>query len=406
MVLAVAGSWVRADDAPSEIFSLHGQTTWIGQAHGPFHAPYSGPNSLGNVADEENTVTATLFAGARLWEGAGLYFNPEAAGGGGLSGGVGLAGVTNGEATRVGTRALRISMARLYWRQSVAKDRLILTVGKFSVLDVFDTNKYAHDPRTQFMNWGLMANAAWDYPADSRGYTWGASIEAAWENWSTRLGSFLEPEQANGPHLETDNSRANGNVIELEHRHEISQRPGAVRLLAFWNQADMGHYRTALNSTGIPPDIVATRTGGNRKYGVGLNAEQDLSTNWGAFMRLGWDDGHTETWAFDEVDRTASIGVSLKGTTWKRPDDGVGLAFMVNGLSQDHEDYLAAGGSGFLLGDGRLNYGTEKILETYYVWKVWKFVSLTADFQGVQNPGYNQDRGPVLVGALRMHAEF
>jgi high affinity Mn2+ porin len=401
----LAGS-VRAEEPSSERFSFHGQTTVISQAHAPFHAPYSGPNSLANATDEENTFTTTLFSSLRLWKGGELYFDPEAAAGGGLSGGIGLAGITNGEATRVGTRALRISMARLYWRQTVEKDRLVWTVGKFSVLDVFDINKYAHDPRTQFMNWGLMANSAWDYPADARGYTWGASLELSWEHWSARAGSFLEPEQANGTHLESDMSRANGSVLEIEHRHQIGTRAGTVRVLGFWNKADMGHYQTAIQTTGIPPDVTATRTAGNRKYGAGLNAEQELSTDLGAFLRLSWNDGHTETWAFDEVDRTASAGLSWKGAGWSRPDDVIGLAILINGLSSDHRDYLAAGGAGFLLGDGRLNYGTEKIVETYYLWKVWKFVSLTLDFQGVENPGYNKDRGPVAVGALRLHAEF
>jgi high affinity Mn2+ porin len=395
-----------ADDVSMGPFSLHGQTTFIAQAHPPFHARYSGPNSLINESEEENTFTATLFSRLRLWKGSDLHFDPEAAAGSGLSGALGQGGISNGESTRVGTRDLRVSMARLYWRQTVNQDQVVITAGKFSVLDVFDNNKFAHDPRTQFMNWGLMANPAWDYPADSRGYTWGAALELNEDSWSGRAGSFLMPEEANGPHLETDISRANGNVLEIEHRHQIASRVGVIRVLGFYNQADMGHYATAIQTTGVPPDVTATRTGGNRKYGVGLNAEQDLTTDLGTFLRVGWNDGHTETWAFTEVDRTASMGLSLKGARWKRPDDVVGLAVLINGLSSDHRQYLAAGGLGFLLGDGRLDYGTEKIVETYYLWKAWKYLSLTADFQGIQNPGYNKDRGPVVVGALRVHLEF
>jgi high affinity Mn2+ porin len=399
----------RAASDPA--FDLHGQATIIPQMHPPFHSDYAGANSLVNKFDLEPTYTATLFSSARLWPGARVYFSPEATAGGGLSGGRGLAGITNGDVTRVGTRALRIYMARLYLQQTVHfssqdEKKLVWSAGKVSVSDFFDNNTYSHDPRTQFMNWGLMANAAWDYPADSRGYTWGSALDVAWEDWSARAGGFLMPDDANGPHLETDITRANGEVLELEHRHHLRSRPGAIRLLGFWNNADMGHYTNAIETTGLPPDVTRTRQGGNRKYGAGLNAEQEMTPDLGSFMRLGWNDGHTETWAFDEVDRTASIGFNLKGSRWKRSEDVVGLAFLINGLSADHRAYLAAGGSGFLLGDGRLNYGTENIIEAYYLWKIFRFASLTLDFQGIQNPGYNKDRGPLAVGGLRLHIEF
>src|ERR1019366_754813 len=235
-------------------------------------------------------------------------------------------------------------MATLFVRQTFGPDsgRVTLTFGKLSVTDTFDNNKYSHDPRAQFMNWGLMANPAWDYPADTRGYTWGTAAEWAWDAWSWRAGGFLEPEEANGPHLESDITRANGEVTELEHDHQLAGHSGAVRILAFWNQADMGHYQSALVLSPVDPDITQTRSSRARKYGFGLNTEQELATDLGGFLRLGWNDGHTETWAFDEVDRTASVGLSLQGRHWSRPDDVVGLALLINGLSRDHRDYLAA----------------------------------------------------------------
>ena len=409
-----------------ELWNLHAQSTVITQAHPPFHAAYSGPNSLVNDWDWETTYTATLFSGLRLWPGGAFYFDPEATAGGGLSEGLGLAGVPNGEVTRVGTRAVRVYTARLFLRQTFGlggasthvadapgqlaawqdSQRVTLTFGKLSVLDIFDNNTYSHDPRTQFMNWGLMANSAWDYPADTRGYTWGAAAEWTNEAWSWRAGGFLEPEQANGPHLESDITKASGEVTELEHDHELAGHPGALRLLAYWNQADMGHYRSAILLSPVNPDITQTRAAGSRKYGFGLNAEQELAADLGGFLRLGWNDGHTETWAFDEVDRTASVGLILRGRRWSRPDDTVGLAVLINGLSPDHRDYLAAGGNGFLLGDGNLNYGTEDIIETYYAVRLIKALTVTLDFQGFNNPGYNRDRGPVAVGSLRAHLEF
>ncbi len=195
-------------------------------------------------------------------------------------------------------------------------------------------------------------------------------------------------------------------MTEFEHDHEIRGHPGAVRVLAFWNNADMGDYRTALNLSSTNPDITQTRTPGSRKYGFGFNAEQEITSDLGSFMRLGWDDGHTETWAFDEVDRTASMGFLIKGREWNRPEDGIGFAMLVNALSPDHRAYLAAGGNGFLLGDGRLNYGTVNIFETYYSARVVKHVTLSLDFQEIFHPGYNIDRGPVSIGAVRLHVEF
>jgi high affinity Mn2+ porin len=408
------------------LFMIHGQSTFIPQVHTPFHSPYAGPNSLVNDTDEENSFTATLFTGAKLWRGSEFYWDPEMTGGGGLSGGLGLAGVNNGEVTRVGTRSVRVYTARLFIRQTIGlgggtdnaasaadqlpglqdRNRLVWSFGKFSALDIFDNNAYSHDPRVQFMNWGLMANGAWDYPADSRGYTWGTALEWTQAAWSLRGGSFLEPEEANGPHIESDVTRAHGEAMELEHRQDIDGHPGALRVLGYWNHADMGSYRAAIEQSPVDPDITQTRQRGNSKYGFGLNMDQELTPDLGLFSRLGWNDGHTETWAFDEVDRTASLGVRLKGERWKRGNDHVGLAILINGLSQDHRDYLAAGGDGFLLGDGRLNYGTENIIEAYYEWKVCAFAAVTFDIQGVQNPGYNKDRGPLSIEALRLHVEF
>ena len=411
----------------SENYNVHGQATVVMQKHDHFTSPYAGPNSLKRDEPEAHSVTATLFTGLRLpWEGGALYFDPEISGGTGLSGVKGIADFPNGEIARVGSSTPEAYIARLYYqqvfglggdREKVASDqnqlagsrdisRITLSLGKFSVADFFDNNMYAHDPRNQFLNWGLVTNGAWDYPADTRGYTYGAVVELNQPGWALRYGAFGEPTEANGADMDGHLPEAVGQALELEERWSIRNRPGVVRLLSYLNCADMGIYQKATENPGPQgPDVTATR-GYHVKYGFGLNAEQALTDDLGVFARLGWNDGHTETWAYTEVDQTASLGLSLKGNRWKRPDDVVGLAGVVSGLSSDHREYLEAGGVGFIIGDGKLSYSPEEALEIYYNCKVADHVFVTPDFQFVNNPAYNSDRGPVAIWGLRVHVEF
>jgi high affinity Mn2+ porin len=410
-------------DQNSERWSVHAQATGIGQTHGSFTSPYSGVNSLDPRRETKASLTSTLFLGLRLRKGLELYVNPEVAGGEGFSSVLGIAGFPNGEITRVTSATPKAYLSRAFMRQtwslSGAADPVAggpnqlagnqpisgvtLTFGKISAPDIFDTNSYSHDPRTQFMNWSFMENGAWDYPADTRGYTWGFALELNQSRWAFRVGSFLVPTYANGLPLDRHVRRNNGDVAELELRHAWRGQPGKVKFLGYVNYANMGTYREALLEHAVNPNITHTRRSGTAKYGLGLNAEQALSPTVGAFLRLGWDDGKTETWAFTEIDRTIHGGLQVQGKSWHRAQDVVGLAGVVNGLSRDHREYLAVGGHGFIIGDGKLNYSTERILESYYAFQVHRMVTVTLDYQFAGNPAFNRDRGPVSIWALRLH---
>lgn len=413
--------------APSHAaaWSLHAQLTYQLQGHGAFDAPYEGTNSLQDRKEVRGSYTTTFFVGRRLWRGAAIFGNAELLAGQGVSRVLGLAGPPNGETYRVDSTELKLGLARLYARQVFdlggeteavedganrvagreSKRRIVVTVGKFSGTDIFDANAYAHDPRTQFNNWSLWANAAWDYPADTRGYTWGLALEWHRDDWHARFGSFMEPKEANGVEFDHDVRHAHGEVFELEHEHRIGERPGAVRLLAFRNQAHMGIYRDALALSPSSPDVIATRAPRRSKYGFGLNLEQELVPGVGAFLRAGWNDGQTESWAFTEVEQTLALGISSAGTFWGRPSDRLGIALAVNGINGDHRSYLAAGGYGFMLGDGRLTYGAERVVDAYYSFASLPLLSLTLEVQRYSNPAFNRDRGPVTVYGFRFHVE-
>jgi high affinity Mn2+ porin len=410
-------------------YSAHAQTTVVTQEHPRFRSPYIGPHSLLPDEPSATSMTGTLFLDVRLCQNGGdsteLIFDPEIAGGRGFSGVQGVAGFPNGEITRVGVPEPTPYIARLFVRQTFGLgdelekvedeaheiagyrpvDRLTFTVGKMAATDIADDNRYSHDPRTQFLNWALMYNGAWDYPANVRGYTYGVAVDYNRKDWTVRYGVFAEPAVANGAEFDPRFLEANGQIVEWEGRYTANGHPGAVRLWAYLNHAHMGDYREAIQEMPVDPDITRTRAY-RFKYGFGLNWQQELTKDLGVWSRLGWNDGHTESWAFTEVDRTAALGLALRGRCWCRPDDVVGLAGVLNGISKDHRDYLAAGGLGFLLGDGRLNYGLEEILEVYYDFQVIKGIFVTADWQGINHPGYNRDRGPVAVGTLRVHIEF
>lgn len=413
------------DDDKEKRFSIHGQATVVSQGNWPFPSPYAGPNSLQSILNYRTTMTGTLFLGAKVWEGGAVFFNPEIAGGTGLSGTLGIGGFPNGEATRVGQIAPTPYIARLFFRQTIGlggetekvedapnqiagerdSHRLTFTIGKVPAPDFFDNNTYSHDPRTQFLNWALMYNSAWDYPANVRGYDYGGCLELDMKTWAIRYGIFGEPTEANGAEIDPHFLRANAQALEFERRYEVNDHPGKIRLLSYLNNAHMGNYRVALRDMPVQPDITTTRAY-RVKYGFGVNWEQEITKELGVFGRLGWNDDHTESWAFTEIGATAAIGMLLKGKCWSRPQDQVGLAYVCNDLSNGHRRYLEAGGLGFILGDGHLTYGTENILEGYYNWELRKGIYVTFDVQGVANPGYNRDRGPVAIAAIRVHMEF
>ncbi len=408
-------------------FSAHAQATVVTQVHNVFPSPYIGPRSLLPSEPAANTMTGTVFFAARLCESerndTQIIFNPEVAGGSGFSGTDGIAGFPNGEATRVGVENPTPYIARLYVRQTfgfggerewapdennqVAGERdvrrLSVIVGKFAAPDIADDNRYSHDPRTQFLNWALVYNGAWDYPANVRGYTYGVALDYNQsKNLSFSYGIMTVPAVANGAPLDWHLLKAQGQVLEMENRFEINERPGALRLLTFLNHAHMGDYTEALQQMPDDPEITKTRSY-RYKYGFGMSFDQALSDDIGFFSRLGWNDGHTESWAFTEIDRTATAGLVMGGRWWCRPDDRIGLAGILNGISGPHRAYLEAGGIGFIIGDGKLKYGLESILETYYAWKIANGIVLTLDFQEVVNPAYNTQRGPVEVGSIRVH---
>jgi high affinity Mn2+ porin len=406
-----------------ERFSFHFQATATPSFHPAFHADYSGLNSLPSDAEVRTSVSSTVYLGAKLWDGGAVYADPEMFAGQGIGHGFGIAGYPNGDLNRVSTEHPTVFLARAFYRQSIGLggetehiepdqdqlaqtldvSRLTVTAGKFSAADVFDANAYAHDPRAQFLNWTLFDNGAWDYAADVRGYALGGAIELNQLKWAVRYGFFLEPSVASGAHFDYHINKAQENNLEFEGRYTIANHPGKLRILTFYNRAKMGDYREAAL---LPaPDITKTRSYSS-KYGVGVNVEQEVRDDLGLFARLGWNDGIKESWAFTEIDRTASLGMSLKGTRWGRADDTLGLAGVINGLSSPHRRYLEEGGHGFIIGDGRLHYDAEEIAETYYALRLIKGLTVTGDVQLINHPAYNRDRGPVWVMTLRLHYEF
>ena len=406
---------------------LHFQLTTVTQWHPGFDALYSGQNSMSPDAEHDTTVTSTLFLGARLWKGAEFYVNPELSGGSGLSKTLGIAGFPNGEAFRVGDPEPRVFLARMMLRQTfgigseteavdedanqlagrVPVRRFTITAGRFTVTDFFDGNDWSHDPRTQFMNWADWIGAAWDYSADTRGYTWGWVAEYHDADWSTRFGATAQPKVANGNQFDHDLLHAYELTGEFEHDYELGGSKGDAKVLLFYNRAPMGNYREAIEEAdGQPPDVTATRRPGRVKWGAVINLSQPITPSLGLFLRGSWNDGHNEAWAYAEIERSFTVGGLWKAPFSSRPADSLGAAFVVNGLSKDHRDYLAAGGYGFMIGDGRLSYGLETISEVFYQAALHEHVWLAADYQFVANPAYNRDRGPVHVLGARLHAEF
>ncbi|HSY26315.1 MAG TPA: carbohydrate porin [Burkholderiaceae bacterium] len=423
----------RADDsneqsAPAnDSWSLHGQFTNITQEHPQFTAPYSGPNSLSANGPTEETTDATLFAGLRLPHDAEFWIDAEIDQGLGLDNTLGVAGFPSGGAYKVGANTPYLRLPRAFIRQvyslggeqqkidsaanqldgTRAENNLILTIGKFSVVDIFDANSYAHDPRADFLNWSLIDGGTFDYAADSWGYTYGAAIEWSQDWWTLRGGVFQLSSVPNTKISRVDFSEYSV-VLEAEERHHLLSHTGKIKLLAFVNRANMANYNDAVQlarETDTTPDVALVRYFSSRP-GVVLNMEQELSSDIGAFVRASASDGQKEAYEFSDIDQSVSAGLSIKGDRWSRHEDTIGIAAVANRISGAAQSYFAAGGMGILIGDGKLNYAPEKILESYYSMNLISHVALTFDYQYVTNPAYNQDRGPVSFYALRLHGDF
>jgi high affinity Mn2+ porin len=411
---------------------ISGQANFISQWHPGFHSPYSGKNSLSAQAQDATSRVLTLFTGLRLTNTSELICDIQETGGHGVGEALGLAGFLNLDVVRNPALSKAPYVARLMWHQIIPlghqdapnqrnmyslfsqlpERRIEIRFGKFSMADFFDLNSYGTDSNFQFMNWTVDNNGAYDYAADTRGFTFAAMAEYHHNRQViVRFAEALMPKVANGIHLDADLSRAHAENVELElHGKVMPKQEGILRLLTYVNHANMGDYQTAIDNflagRTPTPEITAHPLQTTTKYGFGVNFEQPLN-NWiGVFGRWGWDEGEHESYAYTEVDSTAEIGLGASGKRWGRKFDRAGIAFVSNGISRDHQEYLALGGYGFLLGDGRLNYGRENIVETYYTLHAWRGFYPSFGFQYVDHPGYNRDRGPVLAPTLRLHMEF
>jgi hypothetical protein len=445
LMLVIRGQTVWAQDKPSTsssdappvttMFSHDGSSAWwlsgqinvIGQAHDAFPAKYSGPHSF--LATPERTVSRvlTLYTGIRLGHGWEAFLDVESAAGRGLSDAFGLAGFTDLDVVRNPTLGSSPYLARLMVRKIVALSpdevdvtptalalaphlparRLEIRAGKLGIVDFFDVNAVGGDSHLQFTNWTVDNNGAYDYAADTRGYTYGLMVEYDTPRWSVRGAEALMPIVANGIALDWHVASARGENLELELR---TASAFTLRLLGYANHANMGSYTAAIDAFRAgqdpTPDIEAHRRQGRTKYGVGANVEHTMAGGARLFARTGWDSGDTESFAYTEVNNTVAIGGDVAGTRWRRGLDRVGAAVVSNGLSAPHREYLALGGLGFLLGDGGLRPGRENIVEGYYTAHLWRGMSASAGLQYIDHPGYNQDRGPVVTEMLRLHLDF
>ena len=433
-LLALAQAKTEAEPEATPPFGFHAQATYIWQRKPSFSAAYTGPKSLVPGAEKSYSFTTTADFGARLWQGAQLHFNPEGAQGVPPSNLTGAGGLSNSELQRGSSTSLKKYIGRLFVQQrfdvgaeteNVAAGfnelggnhgvkRWTITAGSFSLLDYFDNNPYAKDPRQQFLNWSFLTHGAWDYPADARGYTTGAIVEYRAPQWSVRAGRAMQPKESNGLALERNFRRQYGDQLEVDGNLPLALPAGPLRgrLLVFRNRTIAGSFADALALGGVPDLSLVRRS--QTKTGWGATLEAPLGEDEGLFLRVSRNSGNLETYAFTEIDRQVSFGGQLTGARWGRKEDRVGVAYAINGLSAGHRDYLAAGGQGAFLGDGRLNYGTERVFETYYRWALpeWSIragklqTALSLGVQRITNPGYNRDRGPVQFYSARWHSEF
>jgi high affinity Mn2+ porin len=433
---------VPADDSASETptmfphsdssrFWISGQANFITQWHPSFHSPYMGPNSLPPEAQDATSRVLTLLTGVEISDTSEVLLDVQETGGHGLGEALGVAGFFNLDVVRNPQLSKAPYIARLMWHQVVPlssrkvaanrnpfslftqlpERRLEIRFGKFSLVDFFDANSYGTDSNFQFLNWTVDDNGAYDYAADTRGFTYAAMVEYDDRRWALRFAEALMPKVANGINLDADLRRAHSENVELElHGDVVPHLEGVLRLLGYSNQANMGLYRVAvadfLSGATPAPEITAHPLQTTTKYGFGANIEQPFNTWAGLFARWGWNEGQHESYAYTEVDETLQAGVGARGSGWGRKFDRAGIAFVSNGISRDHQQYLALGGIGFLLGDGKLNYAREDILETYYVFHVWRGIFASLNLQYLDHPGYNRDRGPVTVPGARLHLEF
>lgn len=422
-----------------ERWSVHVQTTTVQQYHGAYPAAYSGPQSLSNAPDTAKTFDFTIYVGGRLWKGGEFYINQELDQGFGLgypgsdntyNGSFGSAGYVNGEAFKVGQHKPYGRLHRYFIRQTfnlggekqhldsdinqlaepIDDNHLILTFGKFSAADVFDNNAYAHDPKNDFLNWSLIDMGGWDYPADAWGFSRGFSAELNRSRSTVRAGIFQLSAVPNQPAISPQFLRQFSPIFEFEQRTSLfGGHPGSLKALAYGDygfMAPVADATAAVAGTGNPPDLALFRTRKHWKIGGGINIQQEIAPNVGFFSRISAMNGTYEAFDYTEIDRSISGGFSFNGALWKRPNDTIGIAGVVNALSLPEQRYFAAGGLGITIGDGALSYASERILETYYKLGITKGFAITGDYQRVVNPGYNAARGPVSVYGLRFHAQM
>ena len=416
--------------------NIHGQTTYINQRYNNFTSSYSGMNSLNADKAMSYTWSGTLYLGARIAPNTDVYFNPEVVSGVAFSGLTGLGGFTNGEATKANGTAAKFYSARAFVRQTlnqegdkvvleneanqitqtVSSNRVVITGGQFSTLDIFDDSRYAKDPRIQFMNWGNMTYLAYDYAADARGYSWGLAGEWYLDNWVMRASRMLAPKSPNGRDLNWQIFNSYGDQVEVERQHYIAKLPGKVSVLAYRNKMILARFQDATNYV-IQNNAQGTqainnvRSSAQIKTGVGIHGEQALTKDLGIYARAFTSDGHTETMSFTEADNSISVGLGMNGSSWQRPKDSVGISMMQNGLSSYRRSYLQAGGVSYFIGDyasrnQTISYTPERISEVYYNAMVVHNVLAGLNFQHVINPAYNAARGPVNILSFRIHAEF
>ena len=411
----------------SNNWSIHAQSTYVQQYAVPFRSPYAGQNSFLSGQTRE-TWDATFYVGWRLWRGAELWINPEIDQGFGLSGTVGVAGYVSGEAYKLGDNYPYMRLPRTFMRQTIdlggasekvegaanqlagtqTANRLVFTVGKFSVADVFDTNKYAHDARIDFLNWSLIDTGTFDYASDAWGFTYGAAVEWFQGPWTLRGGVFDLSVVPNSTNLDPRFEQVQW-VGEVERRYELSGKPGKLAITGFLTRGRMGLFEDAIRQaqlTGLPADISAVRQYRSRT-GVSFNLEQQISADLGIFARGGFSSGNVEPYEFTDMDRTVAAGLVLSGKRWGRVNNSIGIGGVLNGISTVHKSFLNAGGLGILVGDGKLPHpGTEKIAEVYYSLALSPSSRLTFDYQLIDTPAYNEDRGPVSVIGTRLRASF
>jgi len=413
---------------PDEAWAIHGQGTLTEQYHPAFSAAYSGPESLDHGSRGDETFDASLYAGLRPWQGGELWVNPEIDQGFGLSNTLGVAAFPSAEAYKVGAADPYVRVPRLFLRQTVdlggapqkvdadlttlasttTANRVVVTLGKFGVADVFDSNAYAHDPRNDFLNWAMVDTGTFDYAADAWGFSYGAAAEWYQDWWTLRGGAFALSRVPNSKQLDTSGGQEQY-IAEFEERHMIWGQAGKVRLLGFVTRGRMGDYLDAVAlaaETGGPANIAAVRTYRSRA-GIALNIEQAINDELGFFMRAGDSEGGREAYEFTDIDKTFAVGISWQGKRWGRPDDTIGLATVIDDISRRAKDFLNDGGLGILVGDGKLlNSAPEQVVETYYSFALRSYLHLTADYQFVDNPAYNRDRGPVSILGAKVHFQY